>query len=94
MKLLLIAPLNKENNRMVKALKQNHYSLDWAGSVVNGLEALEINRYDVVILEWDLGGEDCLSVLTGLRQQGNTSDPCPLAAGGCAKSGASPGQRG
>ena len=82
MKILVVEDNRKLAQFLNKALREEGYTVDLAGTTEAALAQLEALRYDLVILDWMLPGEDGVAVCRSLRARGDTTPILMLTARG------------
>jgi two-component system OmpR family response regulator len=72
MQILLVEDDAIMGEAVVEALKEARYAVDWVHSGTEAIAMLAIPRYDLVLLDLRLPGNDGFSVIITLRGKGNT----------------------
>lgn len=72
MRILLVEDDAIMGEAVVEALKEARYAVDWVRSGTEAIAMLAIPRYDLVLLDLRLPGKDGFSVISSLRDKGNT----------------------
>lgn len=80
MRILIVEDELKTAAFLKKGLSENGYVVDTAGEGNTGLSFLELNEYDLVILDVMLPGRDGWSVLSEIRQRGKETPVLFLTA--------------
>lgn len=75
MRILLVEDDSMIGEAIELALKDASYATDWVRDGLLALAAMQVQHYDLVLLDLGLPGRDGLSVLTQLRQRDH---PVPL----------------
>lgn len=85
MRLLLVEDDPMIGESLVKGLRDDGYTVDWVRDGTAGLAALLDRRADfsIAILDWDLPRLDGLSVLRGVRAEGNQLPILMMTARDC-----------
>lgn len=73
MRILLIEDDNMIGTSLVAGLSDDGYAVDWVRDGVSAVTALRDDQanYELALLDWELPGQDGLSVLKTLRKSGN-----------------------
>lgn len=72
MRILLIEDDKMIGESLCKALRQNHYSINWVQDGLNAAQTLATEEYDLVILDLGLPGKSGLNLLEETRRKKNT----------------------
>lgn len=70
MKLLLVEPTQVQNSLMVQALRRCNNVVHCAGNTVMAADMLELDEYDVIIIDCQSSGEEGFGLLKTIRSQG------------------------
>lgn len=68
MRLLVIEDEDDLRNALVRGFQKLGYSADSAGDGLEGMELLEANSYDLILLDLNLPGIDGLEILSRIRE--------------------------
>ena len=82
MRILLVEDEKPLSAAIVKMLEQEHFALDAAYTVPDGLDCALSGIYDAIVLDVMLPGMDGFAVLRALRQQGVSTPVLMLTARG------------
>src|SRR5687768_421932 len=81
---VLLVDDDREDAEMTQRLLENasigHYIVDWRDGFQSGIEAMAVNEYDVMLLDFRLSGENGLDLLRSARDNG-TRSPAILLTG-------------
>ena len=80
MHLLVIEDERALCETIVRSLRRAAYSVDYCCDGEEALELLEIERYDLVLLDLNLPGKDGMTVLRTLRQKDRETKVLILSA--------------
>jgi DNA-binding response OmpR family regulator len=80
MRILLVEDDRKAARLLTKALQEEGFVVDFAGTGEVGEEMATVNEYDAIILDWLLPGKDGLAVCGALRAAGTSTPILMLTA--------------
>jgi two-component system copper resistance phosphate regulon response regulator CusR len=79
-RVLLIEDEREIGDFVARGLREEGFTVEWAEDGVSGWHHLRTGRWDVVLLDWWLPGQDGLSLLHQFRQSGHDTPVLMLTA--------------
>jgi len=79
-RILLIEDEQAIGDFVVRGLREEGFTVEWAGDGEDGWHHLKMGSWDVVLLDWWLPGEDGLSLLKKFRATGHDTPVLMLTA--------------